>query len=155
MGAMAPITFRIATAADLPTILALLADDAIARSRTGYLAEPTPAVRAAFDEISAAPDNELIVGELAGEVIATLQLTYIPGLSRGGMRRALVEAVRVRADLRGQRIGEQLMEDAMARARARGCGMMQLTTDKRRTDAHRFYARLGFEASHEGMKRAL
>ncbi|MCY1016133.1 GNAT family N-acetyltransferase [Pyxidicoccus sp. MSG2] len=155
MGAMAPVTFRIATVADLPTILALLADDAIARSRTGYLAEPTPAVRAAFDEISAASDNELIVGELAGEVIATLQLTYIPGLSRGGMRRALVEAVRVRADLRGQRIGEQLMEDAMARARARGCGLMQLTTDKRRTDAHRFYARLGFEASHEGMKRAL
>lgn len=155
MGAMAPVTFRIATVADLPTILALLADDAIARSRTGYLAEPTPAVRAAFDEISAAPDNELIVGELAGEVIATLQLTYIPGLSRGGMWRALVEAVRVRADLRGQRIGEQLMEDAMARARARGCGLMQLTTDKRRTDAHRFYARLGFEASHEGMKRAL
>ncbi|WP_420718258.1 GNAT family N-acetyltransferase [Pyxidicoccus sp. MSG2] len=152
---MAPVTFRIATVADLPTILALLADDAIARSRTGYLAEPTPAVRAAFDEISAASDNELIVGELAGEVIATLQLTYIPGLSRGGMRRALVEAVRVRADLRGQRIGEQLMEDAMARARARGCGLMQLTTDKRRTDAHRFYARLGFEASHEGMKRAL
>lgn len=155
MGAMAPVTFRIATVADLPTILALLADDAIARSRTGYLAEPTPAVRAAFDEISAASDNELIVGELAGEVIATLQLTYIPGLSRGGMRRALVEAVRVRADLRGQRIGEQLMEDAMARARARGCGLMQLTTDKRRADAHRFYARLGFEASHEGMKRAL
>jgi GNAT superfamily N-acetyltransferase len=155
MGAMAPVTFRIATVADLPTILALLADDAIARSRTGYSVEPTPAVRAAFDEISAAPDNELIVGELAGEVIATLQLTYIPGLSRGGLRRALVEAVRVRADLRGQRIGEQLMEDAMARARARGCGLMQLTTDKRRTDAHRFYARLGFEASHEGMKRAL
>ena len=155
MGAMAPVTFRVATAADLPTILALLADDAIARARTGYVAEPTPGVRAAFDEIAADPNNELIVGELAGEVIATLQITYIPGLSRGGMRRALVEAVRVRADLRGQRIGEQLMEDSMARARARGCGLMQLTTDKRRTDAHRFYARLGFEASHEGMKRAL
>ncbi|WP_241758626.1 GNAT family N-acetyltransferase [Pyxidicoccus parkwayensis] len=152
---MAPVTFRVATVADLPTILALLADDSIARSRTGYTAEPTPSVRAAFDEISADPNNELIVGELAGEVIATLQITYIHGLSRGGMRRALVEAVRVRSDLRGQRIGEQLMEDAMARARARGCGLMQLTTDKRRTDAHRFYARLGFEASHEGMKRAL
>ncbi|QSQ19510.1 GNAT family N-acetyltransferase [Pyxidicoccus parkwayensis] len=155
MEAMAPVTFRVATVADLPTILALLADDSIARSRTGYTAEPTPSVRAAFDEISADPNNELIVGELAGEVIATLQITYIHGLSRGGMRRALVEAVRVRSDLRGQRIGEQLMEDAMARARARGCGLMQLTTDKRRTDAHRFYARLGFEASHEGMKRAL
>lgn len=152
---MSSATFRLARVADLPTILALLADDAIARSRTGYTVEASPEVRAAFDEISADPNNELVVGVRDGEVIATLQLTYIPGLSRGGMRRALVEAVRVRSDLRGQRIGEQLMQDAMERARARGCGLMQLTTDKRRTDAHRFYARLGFEASHEGMKRAL
>jgi GNAT superfamily N-acetyltransferase len=141
--------------ADLPTVLALLAEDAIARERSGYAVEVSPAVRAAFDEISADPNNELLVGEREGEVIACLQLTYIPGLSRGGMRRALVEAVRVRADLRGQRIGEQLMEEAMARARARGCGLIQLTTDKRREAAHRFYARLGFEASHEGMKRPL
>ncbi|MBJ6761779.1 GNAT family N-acetyltransferase [Myxococcaceae bacterium JPH2] len=152
---MSPVTFRIATAADLSSILALLADDAIARTRTGYTEQPVPSVRAAFDEISADPNNELIVGELDGEVIATLQLTYIPGLSRGGMRRALVEAVRVRSDLRGRRIGEALMNDAMERARARGCGMMQLTTDKRRLEAHRFYARLGFAASHEGMKRLL
>ncbi|XXF78995.1 GNAT family N-acetyltransferase [Myxococcaceae bacterium GXIMD 01537] len=148
-------TFRLTTLADLPTVLALLADDAIARERSGYAVEPTPAARAAFDEISADPNNELLVGEREGAVIACLQLTYIPGLSRGGMRRALVEAVRVRADLRGQRIGEQLMEEAMARARARGCGLIQLTTDKRREAAHRFYARLGFEASHEGMKRTL
>jgi GNAT superfamily N-acetyltransferase len=149
------ITFRIATVADLPTVLALLADDAIARERSGYTVEPTAAVRAAFDEIAADPNNELLVGEREGEVIACLQLTYIPGLSRGGMRRALVEAVRVRSDLRGQRIGEQLMEVAMERARARGCGLIQLTTDKRREAAHRFYSRLGFEASHEGMKRTL
>ncbi|RKH11491.1 GNAT family N-acetyltransferase [Corallococcus sp. CA047B] len=152
---MVPITFRLATDADLPVILALLADDAIARSRTGYFEEPVHAVRAAFDDITADPNNELIVGVREGEVIATLQLTYIPGLSRGGMRRALVEAVRVRSDLRGQRIGERLMQDAVERARARGCGLMQLTTDKRRLEAHRFYARLGFEASHEGMKRSL
>ncbi|MBN8232312.1 GNAT family N-acetyltransferase [Corallococcus macrosporus] len=152
---MPPITFRIAKATDLPAILTLLADDAIAQSRTGYTEEVVPAVRAAFDEIHADPNNELIVGEQEGQIIATLQLTYIPGLSRGGMRRALVEAVRVRADLRGQRIGEALMVDAMERARARGCGLMQLTTDKRRHEAHRFYARLGFVASHEGMKRPL
>lgn len=149
------VTFRVATLADLPTVLALLADDSIARDRTGYAVEPTAAVRAAFDEIAADPNNELLVGERAGEVIACLQLTFIPGLSRGGMRRALVEAVRVRSDLRGQRIGEQLMEVAMARSRDRGCGLIQLTTDKRREAAHRFYARLGFEASHEGMKRTL
>ena len=153
--AMSQVTFREATAADLPTIVALLADDAIARERTGYVAEPTLEVRAAFDEIATDPNNVLVVGERTGEVVACLQLTFIPGLSRGGMRRALVEAVRVRADLRGQRIGEQLMEDAMARARARGCRLIQLTTDKRREAAHRFYARLGFEASHEGMKRTL
>jgi GNAT superfamily N-acetyltransferase len=149
------VTFRVATLADLPTVLALLADDAIAQARSGYTVEPTPVVLAAFEEIAADPNNELLVGERAGEVIACLQLTYIPGLSRGGMRRALVEAVRVRADLRGQRIGEKLMAEAMVRARARGCGLMQLTTDKRREAAHRFYARLGFDASHEGMKRSL
>jgi GNAT superfamily N-acetyltransferase len=150
-----PVTFRIAAPQDLPAVLALLSDDAVARARTGYTAEPTPAVQAAFEEISADPHNELLVGERAGEVVACLQLTFIPGLSRGGMRRALVEAVRVRADLRSQGVGAQLMEEAMARARARGCGLIQLTTDKRREAAHRFYARLGFEASHEGMKRTL
>ena len=155
MSPPAQIHFRRAVPEDLAAVLALLAEDDIARSRPGYTAEPTPATRAAFDELSADANNELLVGERDGEVVATLQLTYIAGLSRGGMRRALVEAVRVRGDLRGQRIGERLMEEAMARARARGCGLMQLTTDKRRTAAHRFYARLGFEASHEGMKRPL
>ncbi|WP_224242385.1 GNAT family N-acetyltransferase [Hyalangium gracile] len=152
---MPPVLFRTAVAKDLPTILALLADDAIARERKGYVVEPTPALAAAFDEIAADPNNELLVGEQEGEVVACLQLTYIPGLSRGGMRRALVEAVRVRGDLRGQGVGARLMDEAFARARARGCGLMQLTTDKRRPAAHRFYARLGFEATHEGMKRAL
>jgi GNAT superfamily N-acetyltransferase len=155
LSAAPPVHFRLATAEDLPALLTLLAEDDIARARSGYTAEPTPAVRAAFDELAADPNNELLVGERGGEVVATLQLTYIAGLSRGGMRRALVEAVRVRADLRGQRLGEALMQEAMRRARARGCGLMQLTTDKRRTAAHRFYARLGFEASHEGMKRPL
>jgi GNAT superfamily N-acetyltransferase len=152
---LSPVHFRLAVPEDLPTLLALLADDAIARSRSGYTQEATPAVRAAFEELSADPNNALVVGEREGEVVACLQLTFIAGLSRGGMRRALVEAVRVREDLRGQGVGESLMQDAMARARARGCGVIQLTTDKRRTAAHRFYARLGFEASHEGMKRAL
>jgi GNAT superfamily N-acetyltransferase len=155
MSGTSPTTFRIATLADLPTVLALLADDAVAQARSGYTVEPNPAVLAAFEEIAGDPNNEFLVGEREGAIVACLQLTYIPGLSRGGMRRELVEAVRVRADLRGQRIGEQLMAEAMVRARARGCGLMQLTTDKRREAAHRFYARLGFEASHEGMKRSL
>ncbi|RKH40225.1 GNAT family N-acetyltransferase [Corallococcus sp. AB049A] len=152
---MPSVTFRNARHADLPTIIQLLANDAIAQSRTGYAEEVTPAVDAAFNEITADANNEIVVGELDGQVIATLQLTYIPGLGRGGIRRALVEEVRVRSDLRGQRIGEALMNEAMARARARGCALMQLTTDKRRHEAQRFYARLGFVASHEGMKLPL
>ncbi len=87
--------------------------------------------------------------------MATLQITILSGLSRGGMRRALVEAVRVHSDLRGQGIGERLMQIAMDRARERGCAMMQLTSDLRRTAAHRFYERLGFAASHAGLKRPL
>jgi GNAT superfamily N-acetyltransferase len=84
-----------------------------------------------------------------------LQLTLIPGLARGGMKRALVEAVRVRADLRGQRIGKTLMQHVEQRSKAAGCGLMQLTTDKQRLNAHRFYQRLGYQASHLGMKKKL
>lgn len=149
------LLFRDARPEDLAALLHLLADDAIAQARQGYAPEVTPAARQAFDDITADPNNELLVGELDGTPVAMLQLTYIPGLSRGGMRRALVEAVRVRADLRGQQLGAALMREAEARARARGCGLVQLTTDVRRTDAHRFYARLGYVPSHVGMKKAL
>jgi GNAT superfamily N-acetyltransferase len=148
-------TFRLATHDDLGAILALLADDDVARSRTGYQRELTPAVIAAFNAIDADPNNELWVGVLDGQVIATLQLTVIPGLSRGGLRRALIEAVRVRSDLRGQGVGDQLMRATIARARHHGCGLLQLTTDTRRTAAQRFYQRLGFEPSHVGMKLLL
>ncbi len=149
------VTFRLAAAADLPALLRLLADDTVAQARGGYTPELTPAVTAAFDEIARDPNNELWIGERDGEAVAMLQLTLIPGLSRGGMKRALIEAVRVRADVRGQRIGQALMAHVTARAKAAGCGLMQLTTDKRRIDAHRFYERLGYVASHVGMKKVL
>ena len=149
------VSFRVAVAADLPALLRLLVDDDLAQARGGYTAQITPAVAAAFDEIERDPSNELWVGERDGEVIAMLQLTLIPGLSRGGMKRALVEAVRVRADLRGQGIGEALMKYVEQRAKAAGCGLIQLTTDKQRLAAHRFYERLGFVASHLGMKKNL
>ncbi len=152
---MQGVSFRLATADDLPALLRLLVDDAVAQARGGYTAEVTPAVAAAFDEIERDPNNELWLGERDGEVIAMLQLTLIPGLSRGGMKRALVEAVRVRADLRGQRIGEALMAHVEERAKAAGCGLIQLTTDKKRLDAHRFYERIGYVASHVGMKKKL
>ena len=147
--------FRQATAADLPAMLGMLVDDEFAQARGGYGAEVTPAVAAAFDEIVRDANNELWVGELGGEVVAMLQLTLIPGLSRGGMRRALVEAVRVRADLRGRGIGEALMAHVEQRARAAGCGLIQLTTDRKRLAAHRFYERIGYAPSHIGMKKPL
>ena len=153
------MNFRIAERADVPAVLALLADDAISRQR-GFGDAPVAedvdaAVWAAFDEIDADPGNELIVADDAGEIVGTCQLTFIPGLSRGGARRMTIEAVRVRADRRGSGLGRAMMAYALDQARARGCRMAQLTTDKRRTEAHRFYENLGFVASHEGMKLAL
>jgi GNAT superfamily N-acetyltransferase len=149
------VIVRLATEADLPTIIALLNDDEIARSREGFAPEVTTQTREAFLEISKDPNNELLVGELNGELIATMQLTIIPGLSRNGMRRGLIEAVRVRADQRSKGLGAIFMKQVIERARERGCGMVQLTTDVRRTAAQRFYVRLGFEPSHVGMKLKL
>jgi GNAT superfamily N-acetyltransferase len=149
------LAFRLARPEDLPALLALLADDALGSRR-----EPTgPAAwqdyRAAFEAIESDHNNELLVAEAAGRLVGMLQMTYIPGLSRGGSWRALVEAVRIASTQRGQGAGRLLMQHAIARARARGCRLIQLTTDKQRQDAHRFYARLGFVASHEGMKLPL
>jgi GNAT superfamily N-acetyltransferase len=152
---MDELIIRRATREDVAEIVRLLADDELGRTRERY-EKPLPGLYYdAFDEIDRDPNNELVVGEVDGEVVATLQLTVIPYLARTGSRRALVEAVRVDSRVRGRRLGERLIEWAIGRARERGCTILQLTTDKRRADAHRFYARLGFEASHEGMKRAL
>ncbi|WP_433368285.1 N-acetyltransferase family protein [Actinoplanes sp. CA-142083] len=149
--------FRSATRSDVPAILALLADDDISRARGfGVVPEEVDAATwAAFEAIDADPHNELIVAEQDGEIVATCQLTFTPGLSRGGSWRMTVEAVRVSAERRGGGIGRKLMAYAMDRARERNCRIVQLTTDKRRTEAHRFYESLGFTASHEGMKKVL
>ncbi|WP_250038152.1 GNAT family N-acetyltransferase [Paractinoplanes maris] len=152
--------FRTATRADVPAVLRLLADDDISRDRGFGEAPPVAedvdaAIWAAFEEIDADPNNELIVADDDGVVVATAQLTFIPGLSRSGARRMTIEAVRVSTDRRGSGLGTDLMAYALDRARAQGCRIAQLTTDKRRRDAHRFYARLGFVASHEGMKLTL
>jgi GNAT superfamily N-acetyltransferase len=149
------VNFRIARRDDVPAILAMLTDDDIARSRGPVSEEADAAVWRAFEQIDADPNNELVVGEEAGEVIATCQLTFTPGLGRGGASRMTIEAVRVRSDRRGGGRGRALMEYALDRAGDRGCAIAQLTTDKRRSDAQRFYASLGFAASHEGMKLAL
>lgn len=155
---MTELVFRTARRADVPTIVELLRDDGVAAAReaaTPVDEEIDAAYWAGFEAVDADPRNELIVVERAGEVVGTMQLTFIPSLSRRGAERLQIEAVRVRSDLRGGGIGRQMMTWAVDRARERGCRLVQLTTDKRRTDAHRFYRSLGFQATHEGMKLPL
>jgi GNAT superfamily N-acetyltransferase len=136
---------RPALEADLGAILQMLERDSFSFR---------PAAREkfakAFSEVAAHPDSELMVVTLAGEVVATFQLNFIPGLSHAW--RAQLESVRVRHDLRNHRIGTRLMEWVIARARERGCRLVQLTTNAARKDAQRFYQRLGFKPSHIGMK---
>lgn len=147
-----PITFRDARRDDLERIVELIADDAVAAERTGAYDEAH--VRG-FEAIEASPDNELVVAQSDGRVVGVAQLTYIPGISRNGATRLLVEAVRVDATLRGQGIGQLLMAYAHERGRARGAALAQLTSDKQRPDAHRFYRSLGYAQSHEGFKLPL
>jgi GNAT superfamily N-acetyltransferase len=149
MGVMDSLVIRRATADDVPAIVAMLADDPLGAGRE---TPGDPAYAAAFAEIDADPRQFLAVAVVDGSVAGTLQLTFIPGLSRRGATRALIEAVRVRSDRRGDGLGRRLTEWAIATARERGAAMVQLTTDASRVDAHRFYERLGFVASHVGMK---
>lgn len=146
---MDDLRIRRATAADVPAIVALLADDPLGAGRES---PGDPAYATAFAEIDADPHQFLAVADAGGSVVGTLQLTFIPGLSRRGATRALIEAVRVRSDHRGSGLGRRLAEWAIDTARARGAALVQLTTDASRADAHRFYERLGFVASHVGMK---
>lgn len=146
------IRFRKATRADVPAVVALLADDTLGAAReTGAEAD----YLAAFDRMQAEGANLLIVGEDAGRIVATYQITFISGLSLRAARRAQVESVRVASALRSRGIGAALMADAEARARAAGCSLLQLTTNTTRTRAHRFYERLGYAPSHIGFKRPL
>lgn len=147
--------FRTATRQDLPAVLALLTQDDPPGAVAPEAVEVTAAHERAFAAIGADARNEMLVLVEDGAVLGCLQLTYIPGLGQGGRERALVEAVRIRADRRGGGLGARLMELAAERARERGCGLMQLTSDKRRGAAHRFYERLGFTRSHEGFKLPL
>ncbi|MFI6940752.1 GNAT family N-acetyltransferase [Streptomyces sp. NPDC050418] len=145
---------RTATRPDLPAILALLADEHEVTDPATVVVDA--AYERAFASIEADPRNEMLVlVDDSGLTVGCAQLTYIPGLGQGGRERALVEAVRVRPDRRGEGLGAELMLLAVERARVRGCGLMQLTSNKRRDAAHRFYERLGFARSHEGFKLAL
>ena len=138
---------------DVAALVGLIAADQLGAARDGGALGP---YERAWAEIDADPAQLLVaVTDPSGAVVATLQLTVIPGLARRGARRAQIEAVRVADALRGQGLGGALIEWAIEEARRRGCALVQLTSDKRRADAHRFYARLGFAASHEGYKLRL
>ncbi|MEU7638632.1 MULTISPECIES: GNAT family N-acetyltransferase [unclassified Streptomyces] len=150
---MSDLEIRRATEADLPAIVAMLADDPLGATRESP-DDLTP-YRAAFAILDADPHQHLIVADRGGNVVGTLQLTVIPGLSRRGATRTIVEAVRIHADERGAGLGTELIEWAIAESRKLGCQLVQLTSDATRVDAHRFYERLGFEASHLGFKRQL
>ncbi|MDP9365749.1 MAG: GNAT family N-acetyltransferase [Chloroflexota bacterium] len=150
-----PFAIRSAREDDLVAIVRLLAEDELGRLREDVV-EPLPAFYvAAFREIDRDPRHELLVVEDAGEVVATAQLSFLPSLTHRGGERAQIEGVRVAASRRGTGIGRALFARMIARAERRGCRMVQLTTDKRRGDARRFYESLGFEATHEGMKLTL
>lgn len=147
---------RPATADDVPSIVALLADDRLGSTRED-LTDLAPYLDA-FVVIAADPHQRLVVAVDESDprrVVGTLQLTIIPGLSRRASTRAQIEAVRVGEAARGSGFGTELIEWAIAQARSLGCGLVQLTTDRSRTDAHRFYERLGFEPTHLGLKLVL
>ncbi|MEU0050204.1 GNAT family N-acetyltransferase [Streptomyces sp. NPDC006184] len=150
---MGDLEIRDATADDLPAIVAMLADDPLGAQRESP-DDLTP-YRAALERLDADPNQHLVVAVREGRVIGTLQLTIIPGLSQKGATRALIEAVRIHAGERGSGLGSLLIEWAVDTSRRLGCRLVQLTSDKSRTDAHRFYERLGFTASHEGFKLRL
>ncbi len=149
------VSIRLATAADLERIIELLADDPLGATREVVSDPMDAAYTRAFEDIHAQAGNCVIVAEHRGAVVGCLQLTMVPGLSRRGAKRAFIEGVRVAVDHRRGGVGQLLFENAIERARAASCALVQLTTDVTRKDAHRFYERLGFQPTHVGYKLAL
>jgi GNAT superfamily N-acetyltransferase len=152
----AEVVLRRAVAGDVPALVALLAADQLGATRDGVRGPgDLAAYQRAFRAIDADPAHLLLVAQAGPEVAATLQLSFLPGLARRGALRAQVEAVRVAGPFRSRGLGAALIGWCIDEARRRDCALIQLTSDKSRTAAHRFYQRLGFTATHEGMKLAL
>ncbi|MET1052291.1 MAG: GNAT family N-acetyltransferase [Mycetocola sp.] len=150
------VTLRRAGLSDVPGIVSLMAADQLRATDDSTADAYRAGYERAFRTIDGDPSHLLVVGvDAHGGVIATMQLTFIPGLARGGATRLQIEAVRVHADLRGNGVGSAMIEWAIDEGRRRGATLVQLTSDRSRTAAHRFYERLGFEQSHAGFKRTL
>jgi len=147
-----PLIYRKATEADLPFIVRLLTDDAVVATEDRPDEPYHPRYVSALRELAADPNQMMMIALLDGETVGTVQLTFIPGIARFAMKRCLVEAVHIAPTYRNRGLGAEMMQWAIAQAREHGCGMVQLTSNKKRLDAHRFYERLGFEKSHEGFK---
>ncbi|WKX10711.1 GNAT family N-acetyltransferase [Streptomyces sp. NL15-2K] len=150
---MGDLEMRPATAEDVPAIVAMLADDPLGAQRESP--DDLAPYLAALERVMSDPNQHVVVAVRKGRVVGTLQLTIIPGLSRRGSTRSIIEGVRVHADERGSGLGTQLIEWAIDESRRQNCRLVQLTSDNTRTDAHRFYERLGFTASHVGFKLPL
>ncbi len=146
------LAFRDARREDMPAIVELLADDALGRSREAFGLSLDPAYGLAFDAIDRDPNNRLIVADVDGEVVGCMQLTAIPHLTFKGGTRMQIEGVRVKETFRGRRVGAAMIEWAVGVARETGCHLVQLTSNKSREDALRFYEAQGFEPSHVGYK---
>lgn len=155
---MAELTFRDATPTDIATII-LLSHAGDARGTDTPPLDPAtlddPRYRAAFDAIAADANHRLVVAEKHGEIVGTLQISLIPGMPNFGMKRGMLENVHIRADQRGTGLGTEMVNWAIERCREAGCGLVQLTSNKLRHDAHRFYEKLGFARTHEGFKLRL
>lgn len=149
------LIIRSAEEQDLLSVIQMLAEDQLGASRETVGTTPDPQYLAAYRSIKSDRNNELVVAEKDGEILGTMQLTFIPGLSRLGAWRCQIEAVRVREDKRGHGIGHKMITWGIAQARMKECRLVQLTTDKSRENAHIFYGRLGFKPSHIGMKLSL
>ncbi|WP_426569157.1 N-acetyltransferase family protein [Streptomyces canus] len=150
---MGDLEIRAAVAEDVPAIVEMLADDPLGAQRESP--DDLSPYLTALERLSADPNQRLVVAVRDGRVVGTLQLTIVPGLSRRGATRSIIEGVRVHADERGSGLGTRFIEWAIDESRRAGCQLVQLTSDNTRTDAHRFYERLGFEASHVGFKLQL
>jgi GNAT superfamily N-acetyltransferase len=147
--------FRPAAATDLPALVAMLADDALGAEREDASQPLNPSYLKAFEEIDSDPNNALVVCEVDGEIAGMLQMTFIPCLTHIGSWRCQLEGVRVHPDHRGRGLGRLFFEWAIDSARRRQCRIVQLTSDKQRPDALRFYESLAFSATHQGFKLRL